>query len=159
MNDSDTTRDLTQDKVIQALNDKRVLPIDVFVLLSVAENPETPPSIAIKQTRVSKKSIEEAYDRMVGYGYIGDVFLNHSRNNKHSLPEDFVPTQESLDWSEKNGICWRVDLREETERFVSYHRRKGTQMVRPQEYWKNWMRNAVKYAKARDDGNLDWVGK
>ncbi|WP_163836841.1 replication protein [Spartinivicinus ruber] len=64
-----------------------------------------------------------------------------------AAPEDFPVTAELIQWASEKSI--QVDLVIETEKFLDYHRAKGSTFKCWASAWRNWMRNAQKFANER----------
>ncbi|WP_281545869.1 replication protein [Grimontia sp. SpTr1] len=62
-----------------------------------------------------------------------------------SPPDTFDVSTALFDWAKQNAI--EVDLSQETERFLDYHRAKGSTFRDWTAAWRNWMRNAKRFAK------------
>ncbi len=63
------------------------------------------------------------------------------------VPDEFLVDQRMLDWLESNQIT--TDWRTETNNFLDHHRAKGSSMADWVAAWRTWMRNSMKFAKAR----------
>ncbi|WP_163832230.1 replication protein [Spartinivicinus ruber] len=61
-----------------------------------------------------------------------------------TAPEHFPMTPELIRWASENFI--RVDLIIETEKFLDHHRAKGSTFTCWASAWRNWMRNAQRFA-------------
>lgn len=59
-------------------------------------------------------------------------------------PSNFEISTELFNWATKNEIV--VDLTQETEKFLDYHRAKGSTFKDWTAAWRNWMRNAKRFA-------------
>ncbi len=66
--------------------------------------------------------------------------LTKKRVRPHRIPEDFTPTDRSLEWARDNVPL--VDLKSETQRFVNYYVHKGSTGVDWNRAWQNWMLKA-----------------
>ncbi|WP_163833263.1 replication protein [Spartinivicinus ruber] len=77
-------------------------------------------------------------------------------------PEKFQLTPELVQWASEKFI--QVDLVIETEKFLDYHRAKGSTFKCWASAWRNWMRNAEKFAAEKQTqsatrskaGEMDW---
>ena len=67
-----------------------------------------------------------------------------SRKRATTIPEDFQPSIKALEWQRTNHPA--VDVADETERFINHHRAKGSKFVDLDAAWRNWIKNAVKFA-------------
>ena len=64
-----------------------------------------------------------------------------------AVPDEFLVDQRMLDWLTQNQITndWRI----ETNKFLDYHRAKGSKMLDWIAAWRLWMRNSMKFAAQR----------
>jgi Helix-turn-helix domain len=68
-----------------------------------------------------------------------------TRQRSAQVPEDFTVTHEMRVWCESQSI--RSDPMTETEKFIDHWRSKGDTRIDWVSSWRNWMRNADKWAK------------
>jgi hypothetical protein len=68
-------------------------------------------------------------------------------NRASGVPDEFLVDQRMLDWLAQNQITndWRI----ETNKFLDYHRAKGSKMLDWIAAWRLWMRNSMKFAAQR----------
>jgi len=71
------------------------------------------------------------------------------RSRSTQIPDDFAVSDDMRRWASDKGI--RSNLGEETEKFVDYYRSKGDCRIDWVAAWRNWLRNADKFAVARPD--------
>ncbi len=67
------------------------------------------------------------------------------RKPKTTPPENFQITDTLREWIREEMLV--VDIDQETEKFLDYHRAKDSRFASWEAAWRNWMRNADKYAK------------
>lgn len=70
-------------------------------------------------------------------------------NQKTGCPDLFEPSDHMKEWASSVGP--NLDLKEETEKFLDFHRSRGNSFSDWDASWRNWIRNAVKFA--RNNGN------
>ena len=68
-------------------------------------------------------------------------------SQKTGVPPEFDISDSLKEWASKN--CPNLDLKEETEGFMDYHRAKGNSFADWDAAWRTWMKNAVKFARQR----------
>lgn len=66
------------------------------------------------------------------------------RATKRQVPEDYRPSDKAVEWQKANHP--NVNVADETERFINHHRAKGSKFVDLDAAWRNWIKNAVKFA-------------
>ncbi|MER6830906.1 hypothetical protein ABT352_33270 [Streptosporangium sp. NPDC000563] len=64
-----------------------------------------------------------------------------------AAPDDLPVTFEMRAWAKSKGIA--VNLDDETEQFLDFHRAKGSKFKDWLAAWRTWMRNTVKFAPGR----------
>lgn len=67
----------------------------------------------------------------------------------HAAPAELEITQRMIDWLDTVPGNMAIDMVYETEKFLDYHRAKGTKFVDWTAAWRNWMRRAVEWAPKR----------
>lgn len=70
-----------------------------------------------------------------------------TKKRSTAAPEHFPITPELIQWA--NDKFLQVDLIIETEKFLDHHRAKGSTFSDWVSAWRNWMRNAQKFANER----------
>src|SRR3990167_2467921 len=65
-----------------------------------------------------------------------------------TIPEDFEVTDEMYERAKKQGLA-EEDVMPETEKMSDHHRSKGNRFSDWDATWRNWIRNAVKFAASR----------
>lgn len=76
----------------------------------------------------------------------------HARGGtgKREVPEDFTPSDQTLDWAKRNTP--ELDVQAEVDAFVDYHRAHGKRFKDHQRAFKNWLRIAQR-KRAQAVGN------
>lgn len=59
------------------------------------------------------------------------------------IPEDFQPTEVSLNWAKEKGVVNMPVLKEVTEQFVEHYLAKGIERKDWQASWRTWIRNSL----------------
>lgn len=67
-----------------------------------------------------------------------------SRKRATTIPEDFEPSGKALEWQREKYPT--VNVADETERFINHHRAKGSKFVDHDAAWRNWIKNADRFA-------------
>lgn len=88
--------------------------------------------------------------------YIKDITsIKGGRKSATPAPENISITGKLKQWSAENTSS--LNLKTETDRFLDYHRAKGTQFKDWAAAWRNWMRKAVEFQQEkpqRQDADL-----
>ncbi|WP_104401795.1 replication protein [Vibrio penaeicida] len=74
-----------------------------------------------------------------------DSARERPKKNTTQAPSDFTVTTELFNWANQNQI--QTDLILETEKFLDYHRAKGSKFKDWTAAWRNWMRNSKRFAR------------
>lgn len=66
------------------------------------------------------------------------------RTRKRAIPLDYQPSPKAITWQQEHHPA--VNVADETERFINHHRSKGSKFVDLDAAWRNWIKNAVRFA-------------
>lgn len=67
------------------------------------------------------------------------------KKNSSSAPDEMIVDQDMIAWAKKTGVT--VNLENETEQFLDYHRAKDNKFANWKAAWQTWMRNSMKFNK------------
>ena len=134
-------------QIVDWMHDLDLCPADVYTLLVVGESAGAGGiNTVIKQARLTPAMLKDSYIRLANQGLIGEAC---SDDVPQLVPHDFSPSKASIDWARGIDAHIMVDIPSETLRFISYWRRKAKPVKAPDQAWRNWIRNAIRFQKER----------
>jgi len=118
--------------------------------------PDFKPLIKCGFLQVASANVESASNSLSIRGYTREIERGDCKGGKQlasrgrtSAPKSFPLTEHMKKWA--SGFCNGLDLRLETDRFLDYHRAKGTQFLSWESAWRNWVRKAVEFRGEQEE--------
>lgn len=131
---------------------KRVFPPSPWT--SVEQNQElanNSPDCHLTVTRLSPAEGKGSEDKAIAIATGSDTGKAPQRSKKIAatpLPANWEVTDSMISWAVSHGLS-ESQIMPETDKFADHHRSKGNRFTDWNASWRNWIRNAVKFANAR----------